>query len=62
VFVLSCVGSGLARGLITPSKELYQLSIKIHCSALILIGNRPEDLIRQDRRRWKRKRERRRKG
>jgi hypothetical protein len=29
VFVFSCVGSGIATGLIPPSKESYQMSIKL---------------------------------
>jgi hypothetical protein len=45
VFVLSCVGSGLAIGLVTRprSPTVYET----HSSRLILVGNRPEGLIRK---------------
>jgi hypothetical protein len=49
VFVLFYVGSGLATGLIPPSKESCRMSImnKLHSSRIILMGNRPEGLIRK---------------
>jgi hypothetical protein len=44
MFVLSCVGSGLATGLIT--RPIVQPAVyKSRDSRLILMGNRPEGLI-----------------
>jgi hypothetical protein len=45
VFELPCVGRGLATGLIPRprSPAVY----KIHSTGLILMGNRPEGLIRK---------------
>jgi hypothetical protein len=45
VFVLSCICSGLVTGLI-PRPRSPTVS-KIHSSRLILIGNRPEGVIRK---------------
>jgi hypothetical protein len=46
VFVLSCVGSGLATGWSSVQGVLATVC-KIHNSRLILMGNRPEDPIRK---------------
>jgi hypothetical protein len=44
VFVLSCVGGGLATGLITRPGS--PTDYKIHNSRLMLMGKMPEGLIR----------------
>jgi hypothetical protein len=44
VFVLSCVGNGLERGLITAPRCPTSVS-KVHNFRLILMGNRPEEEI-----------------
>jgi hypothetical protein len=48
VFVLFCVGSGLATGLIPRPSGPTDCS-KIRSIRLVMNGNRPEDLLRQ----WK---------
>jgi hypothetical protein len=50
VFVLSCVGSGLTTGW-SPVQCVLPTVYRIHNSTLILMGNSPESLTRQDRRR-----------
>lgn len=49
MFVFSCVGTGLVTGLI-PLQRSPTTVCKIHSFALILNGNRPQRLNRQDRR------------
>jgi hypothetical protein len=46
VFVLSCVGSGLATGLI-PVQVVLPTVCKIPSTRLILMGNMPEGLLRK---------------
>jgi hypothetical protein len=53
VFVLSCVGDGLATGL-SPVQESYRLSTSYIISELILNGNRPDSLIYRRRKRRRR--------
>jgi hypothetical protein len=50
MFVLSCVGNGLATGW-SPVQGVYQLSLRFTVSELNLNGNRSESVIRQGRKR-----------
>jgi hypothetical protein len=53
VFLLACVGSVLATGLITRPKS--PRDCKIHSSRLILMGNRPEGLMKKEKEKEKEK-------
>jgi hypothetical protein len=48
LFVLSCVGTGLAIGPISRPRRVLPAVCKARNSILILMGNRPEGLTRKE--------------